>query len=231
MHRLFRRHVVSSEEMTDALGRAVDRFLAQVDGEERALRRDVRMTIKGLPELGVTASLDGDAFERLIEERVGQLAVSLERSAKIDFAAELVKFAGFAGVSKAVIGSGVLDSVPKHVSDALRNSVVGWIVNRVEKYLDDLTISEDEVRSTALGVLDDLKSVLMKGGDEAWSDFECLEGIARNSENESERNEAEEIIQKMRNNGHLGLNEILGVVQERSAAIKREVYGYFGGEE
>ncbi|MEE9391324.1 MAG: hypothetical protein V3W41_02335 [Planctomycetota bacterium] len=228
LDRLLAEHVVTADTMNQALTKHVEQYLATVAIEEAALLRDIRRKINELPTLGLAVDLDEEAFEHLIEEHLARLTSNVSGSSKTAavvgglgmVAALAATFAGPAIVANGLGGS----ALARHLGPL----VVKWLLAEVQTLIDEMVITEDEVESSALRLLDTLKRVVMKGDAEPWRVYRALEKRADEDPDEELRKNAEEIMFRMKNKGYLGLLAILDLIQERNLAMKAEILGKIG---
>ena len=92
----------------------------------------------------------------------------------------------------------------------------------------DVVMSEDEVKSSALRLIDDMRHTLIKGSDEAWKDHAALMRLAEEEESAELRERAAKIAKRMRARGYLGIEALLEEVRRRNMETKQAVFESMG---
>lgn len=220
LHRLFAEHVVSPDGMTKVMTRHVEAFLEAVSKEEAALLEDVRLRLEGLPALTTEAGLDADAFRAVVAKHTALLANDVTGSQW----RQVGTYAGFLAAAALTAKSG-------GSAGPVAQGVARWIVDKALQIISGFALSKDEIEADGLRLCDRLKRVLMAGSEEAWSDYEALGKVAADDPDEALRQRARAVRERMRNRGYLGIDEVLGLVQGRSEAIKLAVFRRIGGVE
>ena len=229
---LFSENVMSSTDMGDSLTAEVEKYLKSVAKEELALADDVRVKMNALPALGLEAKLDQDSFNSLIAAHIQRTTTNVKKSSQ-----KVAVVGGFALAAVAVFGipaavgegttvaggSTVTKGAAFVIPPALGKAIATWVLRNVDDLIDSMIITEDEVESSALRLLDDLKYTLMKGAEGPWEEYNDLAEIAADATDDMKMRNATIRMNEMRNSGMLGLLAILDLIQERNIESKSEI--------
>jgi hypothetical protein len=215
---LLAQHVISPGETATAITAHCDRYLATVADEEASLIRDVEARIEALPELCLHANLDQPALTRVLREGVDRIAHQAGVS-------QWVTLGGF--VLTRITPRFLLRGLPQMSREA-NAAITSSLLISLSRMLS-MTTSSDQVQSDALRLCDRMKEVLIHGDETAWTDFQAIQEVLKTDPDPENKRQAEQIIRDMRNNGHLGLDELLRFIQDRKTTLKSRIILSLGG--
>lgn len=228
VHKLYEKHVISADAMKAAIEKSLEDYLVRIRKHEQRLVNDLHAEILALPKLGTVAKLDIDAFRSLIERKAEEVASELTATA-------CTPLIGVFSISAEVLPIFMSLSPTTQIVVAIATIVIPYVI----RFVEGLCTSQSEVEVAALGHLDELSELVLRGSKEARSVFGALmkiktgnkdskEGAPIQEESSFERVEglrrrAELLIHKMRNNGSLGIEEVLRLVEERGVEMRSKV--------
>jgi hypothetical protein len=226
---LFTENVLSSSEMNEALSNYLRTYLHSVSLEEQLLFTNIRMKLNEFPSMSEQAQLDEAAFEKRIAAYLDKAAISVRNSTSVNAST------GALAIAYHFFGGDLIDDVAEAISETemgqeITKQLVGWLIDRITSYVGELYLTEDEIESSALRLMDHLRVVLMKGESDAWDEYEALEIKAKDDPDEEVRKEAWDQMQKMRNEGALGLSEVLEFIRDRNIKQKTVIMRRFAVE-
>lgn len=232
LRELFDKHVLSTDEMSEHVTGLVEAFFAQVVEEEERLLANVRSGLP-VPETA-PVKLDDEAFEALVEEHLNRVAGKVTATQRMQVGAAGVFLAAtvvtmtsgpvLAGAGAAA-EAGTLSALS---SSAATKLVLTILKTRLLQLMRNLVVSEDEVKSSALRLLDNLRHTLTKGSEEAWKDHAALMRMAKEEESAELRERAALLAQQMRARGYLGIEALLEEVRQRNMETKQAVFESMG---
>ena len=229
---LFGKHVLSTDEMSEHVTGLVEQFFAKVIEEEERLLANVRSGLP-LPETA-PVKLDDAAFRALLEEHVHRVAGKVGTTQRMQVGAAAVFLAATVVTvtsGPAVAGAGA--AAEAGGLSALSSSTAAKLVltilkTRLLQLMRDVVMSEDEVKSSALRLIDDMRHTLIKGSEEAWKDHAALMRLAEEEESAELRDRAAKIAKRMRARGYLGIEALLEEVRRRNMETKQAVFESMG---
>ena len=209
-------HVISPTGLSDALSHHCNLYLSTVSHEEAAFLRDIDSQIDELPLLSAAVTLDLDAFHRVMRDAVDRMASAASRG---NFQSAVVLVCEHFIRPPKMVGRLALSR--SGVSSSAKAALVRALPEVALRLFAPVEDAFDQFQSDALRLCDDMSEVLIKGDRHAWAEHDALQHILVTDPDPQNREAAACIIRDMRENGWLGLDELLRNVQERQLEIKR----------